>query len=72
LFTPPFWLDTPTVACFSKGTIENRMTRDEVEQKSKDLMVPVLGNERSAKLIQTIWNLERVRDMRELRPLLSA
>jgi 2-methylcitrate dehydratase PrpD len=55
----------------SKGTIEDRMTRDEVEQKSKELMAPVLGDERAAKLIHTIWTLEMVRDMRELRPLLS-
>jgi 2-methylcitrate dehydratase PrpD len=56
---------------FSKGTIEDRMTRDEVGQKSRELMAPVLGDDRAEKLIHTIWSLEKVRDMRELRPLLS-
>jgi 2-methylcitrate dehydratase PrpD len=56
---------------FSKGTIEDPMTRDEVEAKSRELMAPVLGAARAQKLIQTIWNIESVRDMRELRPLLA-
>jgi 2-methylcitrate dehydratase PrpD len=55
----------------SRGTVENPMTREEVEEKSRELMAPVLGKKRSEKLINTILNLERVRNMRELRPLLS-
>ena len=55
----------------SKGTVENPMTREEVEKKSRELMTPVLGEDRSEKLINKIWNLEQVKNMRELRPLLS-
>jgi len=36
------------------------------------MMTPVLGEDRSEKLINKIWNLEQVKNMRELRPLLSA
>ena len=57
---------------YSKGTIEDPMTRDEVEAKSRELMRPVLGEARTEKLIQAVWNLEKVRDMRELRTWLSA
>ncbi len=56
----------------SRGTVENPMTREEVEKKSRELMTPVLGEDRSEKLINKIWNLEQVTNMRELRPLLSA
>jgi len=55
----------------SRGTVENPMTAEEVEEKSRELMTPVLGKERSEELINTIWNLERVKNMRKLRPLLS-
>jgi 2-methylcitrate dehydratase PrpD len=55
----------------SRGTAENPMTAEEVEAKSSELMTPVLGKERSEELIDTIWNLERVKNMRKLRPLLS-
>jgi 2-methylcitrate dehydratase PrpD len=55
----------------SRGTVENPMTTEEVEEKSRELMTPVLGKKRSEGLIKTIWNLERVKNMRELRPLLS-
>jgi len=56
----------------SRGTVENPMTRAEVENKSRELITPVIGEDRSEKLINKIWNLEQVRNMRELRPLLSA
>ena len=55
----------------SRGTAENPMTAEEVEEKSRELMMPVLGKERAEELIDTIWNLERVKNMRQLRPLLS-
>ena len=55
----------------TKGAIENPMTREEVATKARDLMTPVLGPNRTEHLIQKIWNLEEVKDMRELRPLLS-
>jgi 2-methylcitrate dehydratase PrpD len=55
-----------------RGTAENPMTRDEVIAKSRDLMAPVLGEPSCTKLIQTILNLENVKNIRELRPLLAA
>ncbi len=55
----------------TKGAIENPMTRDEVEGKARELMTPVLGRDRTEQLIQRIRNLEEVKNMRELRPLLS-
>ncbi len=47
------------------------MTREEVVSKARDLMSPLLGAAKSAKLIQTILALETVKDVRELRPLLQ-
>jgi 2-methylcitrate dehydratase PrpD len=55
-----------------RGTAENPMTRAEVDEKSYDLMAPVLGKSRARKLCDTIWMLEKVRDLRSLRPLLRA
>jgi 2-methylcitrate dehydratase PrpD len=54
-----------------RGTPENPMTTEEVEKKCKELLSPVLGKNRTRKLIDAIWNLEQVKDVRELRPLLS-
>jgi 2-methylcitrate dehydratase PrpD len=55
-----------------RGTPENPMTRAEVEAKSLDLMVPVIGPTRARKLCAAIWGMEKIRDVRALRPLLRA
>lgn len=55
-----------------RGTAANPMPRAEVEAKSLDLLLPVLGARRARKLIDTVWRIERVTDVRELRRLLSA
>jgi 2-methylcitrate dehydratase PrpD len=55
-----------------RGRPGNPMSDEEIEQKCRDLMAPVLGDERTSNLIDRIWNLEKVKDMRDLRPLLSA
>ncbi len=47
------------------------MTRDEVVTKSQTLMAPVIGEARSAKLIEKVLELPNVKDIRELRPLIS-
>lgn len=47
------------------------MTRAEVAEKSFDLMAPVLGKRRSRAVIDSIWNLEKIADVRALRALLS-
>jgi 2-methylcitrate dehydratase PrpD len=54
-----------------RGTPENPMTREEVLAKSRDLLIPVLGERKSSELIGKILGLENVRDIRELRPLLQ-
>jgi 2-methylcitrate dehydratase PrpD len=55
-----------------RGTAENPMTRAEVDEKSYDLMTPVIGSSRARKLCDTVWNLEKIPDVRSLRPLLRA
>ena len=54
-----------------RGTVSNPMTSDEVKAKARDLMVPTLGNEKTAKLIDSIFALEKLGDIRELRSLLQ-
>jgi 2-methylcitrate dehydratase PrpD len=54
-----------------RGSATNPMTREEVALKSRDLLVPVLGNKRAERLIAAVWTIERVRDVRRLRPLLQ-
>ncbi|MFH1381529.1 MAG: MmgE/PrpD family protein [Chloroflexota bacterium] len=53
-----------------RGTVENPLMRKEVEEKSQDLMTPILGKDRALKLSEKIWNLEQVKNIRELRPFL--
>ena len=55
-----------------RGSAENPMARGEVEEKCYELMVPVIGSLRSRKLCAAVWRLDAVRDLRRLRPLLSA
>ena len=54
-----------------RGTAENPMTRAEVDEKCYHLMTLRLGARRSRELCNTVWDLEKIRDVRELRPLLS-
>jgi len=53
------------------GTPQKPMTRGDVEKKSLDLMAPILGKAKAQKLIKTIWSLEKVKDMGDLRPFLQ-
>jgi 2-methylcitrate dehydratase PrpD len=53
-----------------RGTAENPMTRAEVDAKSYDLIAPVAGKARARKLCDAVWNLEKVKNVCELRPLL--
>ena len=54
-----------------RGTAQNPMPREEVVAKARELISPLLGADKSAKLIQKILALESVKDVRELRPLLQ-
>lgn len=55
-----------------RGTPDNPMSRAEVAAKAKDLAMPVIGEARAGRLIDVIWDIERVDDVRALRPLLQA
>jgi 2-methylcitrate dehydratase PrpD len=54
-----------------RGTAENPMSRDEVIAKARDLIVPVLGAQAFDKLAARVFDLERLRSVRELRPLIQ-
>jgi 2-methylcitrate dehydratase PrpD len=54
-----------------RGTPENPMTRDEIITKATDLIAPILGVANCSKLIEQVFRLETVSDIRELRPLLQ-
>jgi 2-methylcitrate dehydratase PrpD len=53
------------------GTPGNPMTRDQVVAKCRDLMTPVLGASAGAKLIERVLDVENLKTIRELRPLLQ-
>jgi len=47
------------------------MTREEVIQKTRDLVEPVLGKENCNNLVDKIMGIEKVKDIRELRSVLQ-
>jgi 2-methylcitrate dehydratase PrpD len=55
-----------------RGTPRNPMTRSEVIDKARDLIAPVLGREVSDRLIDTIYAIEQIQDVRNLRPMLRS
>jgi 2-methylcitrate dehydratase PrpD len=57
---------------FPPGTKENPLTTDAVAAKARDLMSPVLGAGKTDKLIAQLGELEKLDDMRRLRPFLEA
>lgn len=54
-----------------RGTPRNPMTRAEVIDKARDLATPVLEREKSERLIDTVFSIETLPDIRSLRPLLQ-
>jgi 2-methylcitrate dehydratase PrpD len=54
-----------------RGTFENPMPRDEVVAKARDLITPVLGAATFTKLNDKIFDIENVKSVLELRPLLQ-
>jgi 2-methylcitrate dehydratase PrpD len=54
-----------------RGTPENPMSRDEIVDKARDLISPVLGAEKCSRLIDTVLALDRLATIRDLRPLLQ-
>ena len=56
---------------FPPGTKENPLSTEVVSAKARDLIAPVLGSDKTEKLIQQINKLETVDDIRLLRPLMT-
>ena len=54
-----------------RGTPRNPMSRAEVIDKARDLMAPVLGGSTATRLIETVYSLDTVPNVRALRPLLQ-
>jgi 2-methylcitrate dehydratase PrpD len=54
-----------------RGTPRNPMTKDEVVEKASDLIAPVLGRDASSRLVETVFSIETVTDIRNLRRLLQ-
>lgn len=54
-----------------RGTPDNPMTRQELNEKSEELLVPVLGAEQAARLIATVWEMEQVGSARAFARLLA-
>jgi 2-methylcitrate dehydratase PrpD len=54
-----------------RGTVDNPMTRQEVVDKARDLIAPVLGSTACTALLAKLLALETLKDVRELRPELQ-
>jgi 2-methylcitrate dehydratase PrpD len=54
------------------GTPDNPMSRDDVTRKALGLMAPVLGEGSARELIDVLWTVETLDNVRELRRLLGA
>ncbi len=54
-----------------RGTTENPMTREEVIQKCRDLVEPILGKANCNGLIEKVFGIEKLKDIRELRGVLQ-
>ena len=66
--------DGQTVSHFTRhppGTKENPLSTERVNEKARSLMAPVLGAERTEEVIRHINELEKLDDVRKLRPLLA-
>ncbi len=53
-----------------RGAADNPMTDQEVDAKCAGLLGPVLGARKARRLADAIWDIERVKDVVALRPLL--
>ena len=53
-----------------RGTPDNPMTRQEVDDKAFELMAPILGHSNTRSLIDKVWEIELIDNVQELRPLM--
>jgi 2-methylcitrate dehydratase PrpD len=54
-----------------RGTPRNPMSRDEVIDKARDLIAPVMGSGPTTRLVDMVYAIETLADIRELRSLLQ-
>jgi 2-methylcitrate dehydratase PrpD len=54
-----------------RGTYTNPMTREEVVQKARDLVDPILGKAACTKFIDTMLDIDKVKNVRDLRSVLQ-
>jgi 2-methylcitrate dehydratase PrpD len=54
-----------------RGTVRNPMTKREIVDKARDLIVPILGAQKCDRLIDVVYSLERVPAIGDLRSLLQ-
>jgi 2-methylcitrate dehydratase PrpD len=54
-----------------RGTTGNPMPREEIIAKASDLMAPFLGAAKCKRLIDEVFDLEHLKDIRALRPMLQ-
>jgi 2-methylcitrate dehydratase PrpD len=55
-----------------RGTPRNPMSRSEVTEKARDLTAPVLGGDKSKSLVDAVYAIETLTDIRNLQALLQA
>lgn len=54
-----------------RGTAQNPMTHDELVAKCRDLIAPIYGQAACMRLIDAVFNLDNIKNIRTLRPLLQ-
>jgi 2-methylcitrate dehydratase PrpD len=54
-----------------RGTPDNPMSADEIDGKALDLVAPIIGPARAKHFVRAIGQLDSLRSVRELRPLLQ-
>lgn len=51
---------------FARGNVRGPLTQDELADKYRALVLPVLGPERAESLLHSLWHLEEMKDVSEL------
>ena len=54
-----------------RGTPRNPMSRAEIIEKARNLTAPILGRAKTERLIEVVYAIETITDIRKLRPLLQ-
>jgi hypothetical protein len=50
---------------------QNPLTREQLIAKARDLMTAVIGEASTTRLIESVLQIEKIKDIHELRPLLQ-